>query len=326
MVLELRAVLPIDSMLLRFMPVAAEEEFCQLAGTEFKFKVAVEPTQVRMIGQRTVEQLKRFRTLPLSAVELYLTVECVGRLEVEITDRKHTSTTLAFGQNVLSAIECIHDSLVDFVRHDQGQWWVPSRPPRETNIDQHLAWYDTRFLGDADGEHGWVALQVTREPISATGTIREGISREAWDRWRTSLEEGRSLRIAPYKRMLANARAHLASFDFRAAIIEAVVAWEVFLSQRAPQLLAKRFSVNYSSENWSKLIARAQLSTSTELFLAFADISAPKLVGAIALRNEVVHRGARPNKDRSEEAVLAVATALRAADEADSAGPSMEGE
>lgn len=93
--------------------------------------------------------------------------------------------------------------------------------------------------------------------------------------------------------MLANAIEHLYSHDLRAAAIEVVAAWELFLHHEGPVLLAKKVGIRYDESKWAKLIAKAQLSASTDLFFALLGSDALGVVDAIELRNEVIHRGKR---------------------------------
>lgn len=303
----------------RFLPLVGQARSVPLGGTEFEVTVVVDAERHRSwLRDIPLDDLSRRLGIGAAGVFILLSTTIPTDLMEVLKTSETNDDTRAFGVRVLAAIEQVHDSLVDFVRNQHQQVHVEPRRIREGQIQQRLMAYDTRFRQ----EDGWHLLMTERDPVVLQLEATDGIGPEEWRVFTDALGQGR-FRVHAHRRLVANAFAHFRRHDHRAAIVEAIAAWEMVMNNEAPRRLAEA-RVEYDERDWKALLDKAGLRAGTRLFLTFVAERLPKLVerreellDAIEMRNTVVHNGRqRIERDRAKVLLRAVRDAVLACEDA----------
>lgn len=297
-----------------FLPLASDPRFFQLADTGLAAALVMDPEKHRgWLDDLDVQNVEKHYGLRVTGLWILLNVDVDDELATAIAGSAHTAETEEFGQKVLDAIHLIHDSIEDFARNEHHQYWLPTRRESSASLQQQLMSYDTRFRIPA----GWKLLDVAPNEVMITVGVSRGIDIDDWTRFQQRLSQGR-LRTLTHRRFVANAFALHDRGDLRAAVVEAVAAWETAVNTQAPALFAQR-GIGFDEGGWKKFIDQAGLRASTRLLFALLpDITElvqvrDPVLRALDLRNNIVHNGQRRVDDeQAREALRAIRAAITA--------------
>ena len=299
----------------RFLPLSKITTPVQIATAGLKVAVVVDPAKHRgWVTDLDLEHVDKTYGMNCTGVYIEMSAEVEDPLFAALkSENANSSASLReFGELVAETVESVHDSLIEFLRSEHGQHWIPRRRPVVGPLHQRLPHYDTRWR-DAEG---WRLLAVNmHEPVVITAQMTNSIGPEHWAEFHTRLAGG-GYRARPHRRLIANAFSHLANLDLRAAIVEAVAAWEMVLNQLGPRVLA-RSEPAYSENEWQGLVEKAGLRASSQLFFALCREGGlakhrAGVLDAVMLRNTVVHQGQyRLDEQRVHGMLLAVRATLR---------------
>jgi len=294
-----------------------------LGQTEFRVAVVVDPKRHRgWVSDIDLSQVEKHHGIRCRGAYIHLRADLdTDTAQALMTDTVNEKTR-SFGERLLSAIELVHDILVDFARNENQQALIPPRRVRNDSIQQRLLAYDARWRVP----EGWKLVDAASNVMVIQATLSKSIEPEDWRLFQEALTRGK-MRVQPHRRLLANAFSHHEKNDLRAAVVECVAAWEMVMNDQVPRRLAE-VEVAYDERDWKTLIEKAGLRASTKLFLALArrmtDITkhGDMIVEAIELRNTVMHNGRhRIDGSRVKELLFAMrAVCVACEDKPDSPG------
>lgn len=299
----------------RFLPSAGEPT--ELGQTSIKVALAVDPKRHRgWVSDIDFSKIDKHHGINCIGLFILLFVDLDEKTAALVLSGQTNEDSRVLGQRLLEAIEIVHDAVVDLVRNEQHQAQIPSRHDSDQPLQQQLMHYDLRWLCP----EGWKLFAAEPNHARIVVEIRKGVTPEDWTRLLESLLRGK-FRVKPHSRLLANALAHFRRNDLRAAVIEAVAAWEMVMNAEAPRRLAE-VQVNYTEADWKNLIEKAGLRASTRLFINLAT-HLPKLgehgervMAMIEMRNTVIHQGQqRPDAARVMELLRSIRAACFACEE-----------
>jgi hypothetical protein len=276
----------------KFLPLVGSKPPVQLGQTKFKCALVVDPKEHRgWVSDIDFSEINRHHGVLCRGIFVFLSCNLEAGLADALVNLCRDERTREFGVEILKAVQIVHDMLIDLARNELQFAEIPLRQSTNNGLQQDLYMYNIRWKCD----EGWRLLTVSSEPILIEANIRRGICPEDWQRLDDALQKGK-FRVRPHRRLIANAFAHYEKNDLRAAIIEAVAAWEMVLNDEATRRLAEA-QVCYDPQEWKNLIEKAGLRASTKLFMTLVH-SIPILAQyrgtiteAIELRNTVVHNG-----------------------------------
>jgi hypothetical protein len=299
----------------RFLPSAKEPR--ELGTTGIKVALAVDPKEHRgWVSDIDFTKIDKHHGVTGTGLFIFLWVDLDEVTAKAVQSEQQTEATRALGQKLLEATHVVHDAVVDLARNEQHQAQIPSRPYSDQPLQQQLLQYSLRRRIP----EGWKIFSVEENRAVIVAQMRKGVTPEDWERLLESFSRGR-FRVKPHRRLLANALAHFQQHDLRAAVIEAVAAWEIVMNAEAPRRLAE-VKVNYAETDWKNLIEKAGLRASTRLFINLAT-HLPKLsehgddvLAMIEMRNTVIHQGQqRPDASRVMQLLRSVRAACLACEE-----------
>lgn len=301
----------------RFLPLLDAAPWSRLGETQFEVRVYVDPAAHRgWVTDIDLTQLDKMMNPSTTGLFVELRAE-VDEALVQTLGRAFDASAVRaeshdFSASVLGALRRVHQIFIAFVRHDHMQYWL--RPWEDhrlaDSVDQRLAWYDARWQ-IPDGR--WAALhpQCPRCQRVLQTTIRDTatLTKETWASLEQAFENG-TYRAKPHRRLLANAFSQFNRRELRAAIVEAVAAWEMTLGTLVPARLAAQ-RVVLDETKWKALLEKAGLRAGTDLVIALAPdlfgACAEQVQRAVAARNNVIHNGAtRLEADDIEQALWAL--------------------
>lgn len=293
----------------RFAPLVGKQARTPLGNSGFEIVLSVDPTKHQdwITDLDQLEHLEKVHGLSFTGLYVELFIDVADGLAKAMKTKQSHPDRRQLCERIADALEGVHDSFVEFARHDAEQYWLPRRRSPSGPLHQRLLHYEARVRVE---EH-WLIVSVDQhepvEPLVVQG--HEGIGPERWREFLDRLRGGGAFRTQhPYRRMLTNAQSHLRGHDLRAAIIEGVAAWEMALTALGSKTLA-RSATGYSLSQWMKHIEKAGLAASSALLFAMTANSAAAAEStavrdAIELRNNVVHNGQHKLDENAVESAL----------------------
>ncbi len=220
----------------------------------------------------------------------------------DLTKSQKSEATEQFGKNIFNTIIQLQHRVVDFIRDESQQFWLGHLSEYEENYQSFLRACDAKWL---DSTGVWRRLEVVRkETIRLDSPIRlNGITKEMWKDLSAYLRVDRKIDV--YKTFLTNSRSSLSHRNYRVALIEAVTAFESFITHQLPKAISKRIGQGIITDKIiEKLSEKAGLRTSADVFLRMMDgvIECDASVienslAAINIRNNLIHGGQRTVKE-----------------------------
>lgn len=297
-----------------FLPLLDGAKFVALGDTGFSVAVVMDPAKHGgWMAELDVDDVENHFGIHVVGLWILLDADVDEHLAEALVAGEISEDTAIFGERVLAAINLVHDSIEDFARNEHGQYWLPTRIASDVGLQQQLMRYETRI----ETSRGWKLLEVAPNDVVMVLEVSRGIDQTDWQKLEEQLARGRFSTLA-HRRLIANAFALESRHDLRAAIVEAVAAWEMVISTLIPSLLAGR-DIAFDEGEWKRFIENAGLRASTRLVFALlhdiGDLSQRReaVLQALELRNNVIHNGQqRMNPRRVSELLRAVRSAIRA--------------
>ena len=228
------------------------------------------------------------------------------------------------GQKLQSTIVRRVNRFSGYARAVKGQFWVDEFQSDDMNPSQFFIRHEARATIDGVA----VRFDPDRRTIRLTGRMQDTkmmITASDWPEVREFVAGERGLPLVGL--LLANARSLAAEGNRRNALVEAVTALEVSLSEFAKKCqldVVKRFGEGVGAENVQALISKVGLrgAFAFALPLLFTETRFPRSLleqcrAAIDKRNNIVHRGARGlDEDELRKVISAIEMASTILEEA----------
>ena len=205
------------------------------------------------------------------------------------------------GHKVLQSALTTYNRFIAFVRNTKGQYWLNEHPYSPSNLTQHNNDFKARVRWGDYNWFLWRPSKVYESHILMTEEKRT-IRREEWSSLQNFVAGNRNPYIV--HELLANSELLLAASLRRSAVIEAVSALEVALSNyaRSPDIssltseLRERIDVKNFHQQVGHLGLKGTVGYLLPLILSSQQLSTETLQNcqeAVEVRNTVIHRGQR---------------------------------
>lgn len=304
----------------QFAPLAMYQPRVPLGTTGFEFAISIDPHRHKAwpTNPGDFENPENFRGLRVTGLYIALFLDVAEDLALAAKAGEPHPDLRSLGERIAESLETVHDSIIEFARHDGGQYWLPRRNSPSAPLHQRLLHYETRVQAD----DGWRIISIDdHEEVILEIHAQRGINSERWQGFIEQVRERGAFRTHhPHRRLLANAMWHFSGNDFRAAIIEAVAAWEMIITAAGARILARSASA-YSVADWAKHIEKAGLMASSALLFALTTNGlvakeAAAVSSAMEIRNNVIHNGQQKlNEANVKAALFAIRRAILAFEE-----------
>ena len=191
-------------------------------------------------------------------------------------------------------------NFLQVLRSYHGQHWIPELAKwdsREQSLGAYCSGLNLRWaLGGTTGKFVPTELQIT---IRLRGGSREFITEADWSELRTNIASG--LTPSPAADMLRRAHASADHQRWRYALIDAVTALELALSEFVTRTLGNESSLIERLAGFADLSLSAQLVAAAAFSARVSRADLASALNAIQRRNDVVHDGWYP--DEQDETV-----------------------
>ena len=247
-----------------------------------------------------------------TAIRLSLQISAPDEVAADLRAGARTVATEDWGKGLLAAFDRVMSAVVDYARNVKKQFWIERfEVDPYASVDELLRRLKARIIIDG------YARELSLSPgISMTiGLPRRGnaIADEDHAAFVAFVEKGKP--SAAWQEFDSNALRERAWDNHRAAVIEAVTAFESLVKRLYPRVVLKQFGEGEIKQaELETLFEKAGLRTTVSVFVkltlrrtGWSEEQIDYLYDAINLRNELIHNGRRrPDRQRAITAVSAI--------------------